>query len=364
MFSVTSFYEAVIRSHARLTYGQAQAFLDGDPVELETAVGASLTALNAVYSAFRAAREKRGGLDFTSREGALDVRDGRLVGVREVERLAAHQLIEEAMIAANVAAAEFLEKEGAASLYRVHERPELAKLDDLRQALAVAGIHLPKGQVDPRSLQQALGQLAGRKDAWLYEQLVLRSMQQAVYTPANQGHFGLALERYMHFTSPIRRYPDLLVHRAIKAVLRGKRDARHLPDLDRLHYLGEECSQTERRAETAGWAVDAWLKCDLLRARIGDSVDGLVAGVTDFGLFVEINGYFVQGLLHVSQLGEDYFHYTAHAASLVGEKTGRRFGLGDSLSVRIVDVDPPQGRIDLELAKGASRSTGKRRRRG
>jgi ribonuclease R len=355
------FFEATIRSHARLTYNNVQDFFDGDAGDVSSAVAESLHTLLEVHRALRGARERRGGLDFETREGEIVIRDGRVCAVEPARRLSTHQLIEEAMIAANVAAAEFLEENESLSLYRVHEAPEVLKLDELRQALAVVGVQLPPGRADPKALQTALAGLAGQAHAWLYEQMVLRSMQQAVYSPVNQGHFGLALERYMHFTSPIRRYPDLLVHRAIKAVLKDKRDRRHLPDLDRLHLLGESCSHTERRAESAGWAVDAWLKCDLLQQRIGEVFEGLVAGVTDFGLFVDIEGYYVQGLLHVSELGNDYYHYNAQTASLIGEKSGRRFRLGDTLEVRVVDVDPPQGKIDLRLPVGDGGAARKRR---
>jgi ribonuclease R len=368
------FYEAVIRSHARLTYASVQQFLDGADLDADLEgvdggaqpqVGQSLNALQELFVAFRVARDKRGGLDFTSRECAISINDGRVSAVAPVQRLATHQLIEEAMIAANVAAAEFLEAHDGLSLYRVHESPDVLKLEELRQALAGIGINLPAGQANPHTLKQVLERLADVPNGWLYEQMVLRCMQQATYTPKNEGHFGLALERYMHFTSPIRRYPDLLVHRAIKAALNPKlKDKpRYQPDLDRLQFLGEQCSHTERRAESAGWTVDSWLKCDYLREHVGTTIEGFVAGVTDFGLFVELSGYYVQGLLHVSELGSDYFNYNPATASLVGERSGQRFSLGDSLKVRIVDVDPPQGRIDLRLTEATPNTPRKRKGR-
>ena len=246
----------------------------------------------------------------------------------------------------------------------MHEPPEVDKLEELRQALSYAGVRLAKGQVDPGALQAALSRLPDTADAWLYAQLALRSLQQARYSPDNQGHYGLALQRYMHFTSPIRRYPDLLVHRAIKAVLqqaRGKGRARdRLPGMDQLVQLGEVCSHSERRAESAAWLVDGWLKCHLLLDRVGDTMDGVVAGVTEFGLFVELDGFFVQGLLHISNLGADYYQFNARALSLVGERSGRRFSLGDRLRVQIASVEPPQAKIDLQLSGGGR---GRRKRR-
>ena len=352
------FYESVIYSHARLTYNQVQAFLDGEdelPVaeEYATAVKDSVKALAQIHKAMRSAREGRGALDFETREGSVQIEHGRVVAVEPVERLTANQLIEEAMIAANVCAARFLEEHKTPALYRVHEAPDPDKVEELRQALSFVGVRMAPGDISPAAMQSALARLPEHADKWLYAQLALRTLKQAVYTPNNQGHFGLALERYMHFTSPIRRYPDLIVHRAIKTVLaheEGRKPKFKIPSGDELHRLGEQCSNNERRAEGAGWQVDAWLKCDFLADQVGNTFDGIVAGVTEFGLFVELDGYFVQGLLHISNLGSDYFQFQARMMSLVGERSGRRFGLGEKLKVIIREVDPPQGRIDLVLA--------------
>ena len=367
------FYEAVIHSHARLTYEQVEAFIDsGTPLpvkaERRDGVHASVEALARLHGAMRQARDKRGALDFATREGLVVIAQGAVSAIEPVRRLRAHQLIEEAMIAANVCAAEFLEAFEQPSLYRVHEPPDAAKIEELRQALAYVGVRLAAGKVDPPSLQGALSRLPDTAEAWLYAQLALRSLQQAVYTPDNAGHYGLALERYMRFTSPIRRYPDLLVHRAIKAVLRRGRGARHqgkLPGMDELHGLGETCSNNERRAEGAAWLVDAWLKCDFLQDRVGETMDGIIAGVTEFGLFVELEGYYVQGLLHVSNLGADYFQFNARSLALVGESSGRRFALGDKLRGVVIEIEPPQGRIDLQLAQpGPRRKSSRKSRRG
>jgi ribonuclease R len=224
---------------------------------------------------------------------------------------------------------------------------------------------MPGGAVEPRVMQAALAALPEHGNTWLYAQLALRSLKQAVYAPKNEGHYGLALERYMHFTSPIRRYPDLNVHRAIKTVLARRSDGKapKLPDADELHWLGEQCSVAERRAESAGWLVDAWLKCDYLKDRVGDTFAGTIATVTEFGLFIELEGYFVQGLLHISNLGADYFNFNSRAMALEGERNGRRFVMGDALDVVIQNIEPAQGKIDLRLVGGsATRDRGRRRR--
>jgi ribonuclease R len=353
------FYEAVIRSWQRLTYTRVQEFLDAGALDVEARVQDSLRALKAVYEALRTAREARGALDFDTHEAALELHDGHVRAIHPVTRLDAHRLIEEAMIAANVSAARFLEAAGRPGMYRVHEPPDRDKSEQLRQALAYAGVRLGKGELTPVIVHAALDSLGDRPDRWIFEMLALRAMTQAVYSPANKGHFGLALERYMHFTSPIRRYADLVVHRAIKAVL-NDRDAGMSDDW--LVTTGEHISTAERRAESVAWGVEGWLKCEYVAGRIGEEFDGVVMGVTDFGLFVELTGFYVQGLLHISELGADYFRYSSNAMSLVGDRSGRRFGLGDRLRVRLVDVQPSAGKIDLVLVGGAGGKSGRKDR--
>jgi ribonuclease R len=342
------FYEAVIRSWQRLTYERVQEFLDEGALDVEPEVCRSLTELQSVYRAFRDAREARGALDFDTHEAALELEDNRVKAIHPVHRLEAHKLIEEAMIAANVCAAEFIERTlgPKRGMYRVHEPPAAEKLEALKQGLAMAGVQLPHGDLTPRGLKAATDQLAGKENRWLYEMLVLRSLMQAVYTPDNKGHFGLGLTRYMHFTSPIRRYADLLVHRTIKAILQGEEP---LYDTETLLEIGMRISATERRAESAGWAVDAWLKCEYIAPRVGETFEGIVMGVTEFGLFVELKGFYVQGLLHISELGSDYFQYQPQSLALVGERSGRRFTLGDELTVILTDVVPEEGKLDLRL---------------
>ena len=361
------FYDAVICSHGRLTYEQVQAHLDqGHELPVASAnqkpVAKSVAALAALHDAFRQARERRGGLDFETREGAIEIVAGHVTSVSRVQRLKAHQMIEEAMINANVCAARFIENAEQCSLYRVHAVPDPIKLEELGLDLRGVGLSLPKGVPQPIVFKRLLDELGQRSNGWLYQQLILRSMQQAVYTPKNQGHFGLGLERYMHFTSPIRRYPDLLVHRAIKAILRG--DLSRLPGLDQLEDFGERCSSLERRAESAGWTVEAWLKCDLLKHRTGDTFSGTIAGVTEFGLFVDIEGYFVQGLLHISDLGADYFRFERAQQCLVGERNGKRYGLGDRIQVLVANVEPAQGKIDLRRVGGGAKPDGFKSNKG
>ena len=345
------FCEAIIRSWQRLTYTQVGAMFDGAPLEVEPEVRTSLDALHRCYGALLKARELRGALDFDSHECALELKGGRAVAVTPVVRNDAHRLIEEAMIAANVCAAEFIEKNGSQALYRVHGQPELMKLQLLRSAFAMASVHLGN-EVSPRAIQAALEQITGRPDAWIFEMLTLRTMQQAVYQPGNIGHFGLALSHYMHFTSPIRRYADLVVHRAIKAVLHGRK-----PPLEEsaLADIGTHISFTERRAEQAERAVDSWLKCDLVQEHIGEEMGGRVGGVTEFGLFVELDGFYVQGLVHISELGQDYYRFHPQSMALIGDRSGQRFQLGDVLRVRIRDVRAALGRIDLEIVQAGKK---------
>jgi len=367
------FYDAVICSWARLTYNQVNSYYT-DAVDLplgdegygkrtaqqsNDGVRANVDELRRVYAALLRARSKRGALEFETRSGVLRIEEGRVAEIIEVTRNDAHRLIEEAMISANVCAAKFIGGKAARALYRVHEPPQADKADVLRDALAYAGIRVQDVPSDPKALATLLEPLAGREDAWLLYSLILRAMSQACYQPENKGHFGLALTDYMHFTSPIRRYPDLIVHRVIKALVHGKRAP--LQAMDKLVQAGEHLSNTERRAEDVERGVSNWLKCDFVASKVGETFSGTVVGVQDFGLFVELDGYFVQGLVHISNLGEDYFSLQPSSQSLVGDRSGRSFQLGDQFDVVLLDVQAPQGKLDLELASNHKANKRKRR---
>jgi ribonuclease R len=353
----TRFYSGVMRSHARLTYDAAAAALvERDPVlrrSLSAPVLASLESLYDLYRAFRRQREERGALDFETGEVRVVVGDdGRVADLKAYPRNDAHRLIEECMIAANVEAAKFLKKHGMPTLYRVHASPAEERILELKRFLGTRGLLLQtEGEIDPVTLAKLLGDVHDRPDAALLESMIIRSLAQAVYQPDNVGHFGLALEAYAHFTSPIRRYPDLLVHRAIRHVLKGGTAESFEHSLTEMDVLGQETSQRERRADEASRDVTAFLKCEFMRDRVGHTFPGVITGVTDFGIFVQLTGLQVDGLVHVANLGRDYFRYEEDRKTLVGERSGERFTLGDQLVVRVARVDPSERKIDFELVE-------------
>ena len=366
------FHEAIIKSKARTTYHQVEEYYCSGkfPGQADAGVLSSLDCLRDVYFILQRKRIERGALDISTSEALLELSSGSVVALKRDERNDTHHLIEELMLLANVCAAKFLEKNSRSFLYRNHESPDILKWEQLRKSFATLGISVGRGDLTPKTVQNLLSEIAMHRSGEIYQHLVLKSLQQAMYEPDKKGHFGLALDSYTHFTSPIRRYPDLLAHRAIKSILRGIEQAEGAIE-DNFINLGLSCSQTERRAEAAGWAVDAWLKCDYLLDLVGETVDGFVAGVTEFGLFVELRGYFIQGLLHVTNLGNDYYKYYPNRVSLVGESSGQAFSLGDQIRVKIASVEPAQGKIDLivesssqKKAKGKKRLSKHRRRRG
>ena len=351
----TRFYEAVIRSHARLTYDQAWAYLEnpleGAADELTPEVRASLQTLYAVYGALKEARDARGALDF--RGGEVKARiggDGRIEGFYAVTRNDAHRLIEECMIAANVEAAVALRLAKAGSLYRVHGQPEDKRVTELQKvlnALQVGAVFSEKPT--PREFRQLVERLGARPDGLLLESLVIRSLAQAVYQQTNIGHFGLALEEYAHFTSPIRRYPDLLVHRAIKAAVLPNSASGHRYTTAELQTLGAESSQRERRADDASRDVMGYLKCLYLQPRVGETFDATITSALEFGLFVQLKEMPIDGLVHISAIPGDYWELENGGMGLVGQRTGRRWQLGDSVRVRLSRVDLTQRQIDFEL---------------
>ena len=345
------FYPAVFRSRARLTYNQVWGWLSGElaPVTpAHQAVQPQLHTLYALFKALHAAREKRGAIDFDTVETQMQFNDqGKIEAIVPVVRNDAHRLIEECMLAANVCAADFLEKRKQPGLFRIHGTPSPEKLQGLRDFMKEFGLGLEGGDSPTgKDYGKLLDQIRARPDFSLLQTILLRSMQQAIYSPDNIGHFGLSYEYYTHFTSPIRRYPDLLVHRAIKNALKFEKVT--LPaDEAAWEEIGLHCSATERRADEATRDVEAWLKCYYMQDRIGEVFDGTISGVTAFGAFVTLDQVYVEGLVHISELGSDYFHYDPIRHCLLGERTKQQYRVGDRLRVKLVRADLESNRIDF-----------------
>ena len=357
------FYPAVMFSHARLTYNEvAAALYEDDATATKKLKGLlpQLRHLDALYRVLVKARAARGAIDFETMETRMVFDDeGKIARIIPVSRNDAHRIIEECMLAANVCASDFLREKEHAALYRIHEGPTPEKLEKLREFLKEFGLGLSGGE-EPHAKDYArlLEKIKGRPDMQLLQTVMLRSLQQAVYSPDNVGHFGLAYESYTHFTSPIRRYPDLVIHRAIKAALRGDK---YRPG--KWEDIGIHCSQTERRADEATRDVESWLKCYYMRDRIGEEFAGSVSAVKSFGIFVALDDVFVEGLVHISDLGSDYFHYDDAKHQLLGERSGNRFRLADRVRVQLVRVDMESSKIDFRLA-GEVGKTGKKGRTG
>jgi len=349
------FYPAVMFSHARLTYNQvAAALYDGDEAQRDQLrpLLPHLENLDRIFRLLLKSRSKRGAIDFETVETRMVFNDnGKIERIEPEVRNDAHRLIEECMLAANVCAAQYLLTHHQPALYRVHEGPTPEKLDKLRTFLKEFGLTLG-GSDSPHAGDYArlLAQVKERPDAQLLQTVMLRSLRQAMYSPDNVGHFGLGYDAYTHFTSPIRRYPDLLVHRAIKAVLRGERY--HEADWE---AIGLHCSATERRADDATRDVEAWLKSYYMQDKIGEEYSGSVAAVVPFGMFVALDDIFIEGLVHISDLGSDYFHYDETRHALTGERTGTQFRLSDRVRVQVVRVDMESSKIDFRLLAGGER---------
>jgi ribonuclease R len=383
------FYPAVIHSAARLTYNQVAAVLadpKGEEAQARPAIVPHLLNLNEVFHALLGARQERGAIDFETTETYIVCNPmGKIEKIIPRTRNDAHRLIEECMLAANVCAADLLIRHKHPGTFRIHAVPTEEKLNQLRTFLKQTGLNLGGGNKPSASDYAAvMREIKERPDAALLQTMLLRSMQQAVYSPDNVGHFGLAYEAYAHFTSPIRRYPDLLTHRAIKAILLGKRyepkgldvsklnttvsnatrkqaakdkaegKAKNEKDLTIWDALGVHCSANERRADEASRDVENWLKCYFMQDKLGESFTGTVAGVTTFGIFVQLDELYVEGLVHVTGLGQDYFQYDEARHLLRGERTGKTFGLTDRVTVQVAKVDLEARKIDLVLADGAS----------
>jgi len=358
------FYPGVMHSQARLTYNEVWEALS-NPASRAAMRHAKLLPrlheLHEVYRAFARARAKRGALELETTETQIICdANGRIERIVARVRNDAHRIIEECMLAANVCAADLLQRKKHEALLRVHEGPTPAKLETLRATLKALGLQLGGAEAPkPVDYAQLIVKIRARPDAPLLNMLLLRSMQQAQYSPHNVGHFGLAYEAYAHFTSPIRRYPDLLVHRALKAILAGKRYVPELaggadpqmPSIDRWEQLGMVCSANERRADEASRDVEAWLKSYYVRERVGEIFSGSIAAVVPFGLFVVLDELYVEGLVHVSELGSEYFQFNDATHELRGERTGIRYRLGDRLTVQVARVDLEARRIDFRMVR-------------
>ena len=370
------FYESVIYSHARLTYTKVGEMLDAHQTnhalrEEYKDVVAHIDELHALYKVLRVTREARGAIDFETTETRILFDDDRKIDkIVPVVRNDAHKLIEECMLCANVSAAKFIEKHELDGLFRVHNGPKEQKLTNLKTFLGALGLSLPSSAPAPADYQRLLEKIADRPDSKIIQTVMLRSLSQAMYQPDNNGHFGLAYDAYAHFTSPIRRYPDLLVHRAIRSVIRSKKQSIHVKRADGAPVLskhaiypysfedmvmfGEHTSMAERRADEATRDVVSWLKCEYLQNHVGDIFQGVVTGVTNFGLFVELLDVYVEGLIHITGLPSDYYRFEEAHHRLLGERTNRVFSLGDVLTVQVAGVKLDERKVDFELIEDPS----------
>ncbi|MFY8273662.1 ribonuclease R [Pseudoalteromonas sp. SSDWG2] len=362
------FYEAVMNSHARLTYTKVHAILEGDErlrEEYAPLVG-HLQDLQQMYMTLKSARQQRGAIEFETLETRFVFDAHRKIeSIVPVVRNDAHKLIEECMILANVAAARLLEKHEASALYRVHDEPDAEKMSHFRQFLGELGVENPFGESpEPGEITSAIDKLADRPEIELIQTMLLRAMKQAVYQADNIGHFGLALPAYAHFTSPIRRYPDLVVHRAIKAILKSQgqqTSGEYEYTADEADQLGEQCSMTERRADDATREVADWLKCEYMQDHVGMQFGGVISSVTNFGVFVRLDDLQIDGLVHIASLGDEYYHYDGAKHCLVGEHTNKVYRMGDKIRVQVASVSLEERRINLVLASDSEDRYSRRR---
>ena len=349
LLSEYKFYPAIIFSKARLTYTIAHKILyenNDNLTKKYNYVLTNLKNLKKVYDLLSKQREKRSAIEFDSVETAINFNDdGKIDSIQPVHRNEAHKIIEECMLAANVSAAKFLLKENSPAIYRNHESPKEEKLELLKNYIAEFGLKLGGGQKpSAKDYSALLKSIKLRPESQMLQTIILRSMQQAVYETKNKGHFGLAYDTYTHFTSPIRRYPDLIVHRAIKEKLKRK-DLR-VKDLD---GIAKQCSTTERRADEASRDVEDWLKCYFMKDRLGDIFSGTISSVTGFGVFVSLDEIYIEGLIHVTDLGNDYYIFDKSKHALIGERTNEIFTMGDRVRVKVTKIDVDLARIDLNI---------------
>ncbi|QIA62306.1 ribonuclease R [Vibrio astriarenae] len=365
-------YEAVMNSHARLTYNKVNAILEGDE-ELATRyepLVPHLQELHKMYKVLKHARDNRGAIEFETIETKFIFNAERKIDrIEPVIRNDAHKIIEECMILANIASASLVEKAKEPALYRIHESPGELKLQGFRDFLGELGLELKGGlEPSPTDYAELVHKISERQDKELIQTMLLRSLKQAVYNADNAGHFGLALKRYAHFTSPIRRYPDLLLHRAIKYLIAkqaGTNKDRWTPtggfhySFDDMDVFGEQCSMTERRADDATREVADWLKCEYMQDHVGEELEGVIANVTSFGFFVRLSDLHIDGLVHISNLANDYYQYDPIGQRLIGESFGLIYRLGDAVKVKVLSVNLNDKQIDFELVETSRKLRGK-----
>ena len=365
-------YEAVMNSHARLTYNKVADMLNGDEElrERYAPLVPHLEELNNMYRVLKKAREVRGAIEFETVETKFIFNANRKIDrIEPLVRNDAHKIIEECMILANIASASYVEKAKEPALYRIHETPGEERLMGFRDFLGELGLNLGGGlEPSPTDYAMLMQQVGERPDKELIQTMLLRSMKQAVYNPDNCGHFGLALKRYAHFTSPIRRYPDLLLHRAIKYLIAKEngtlRDNRtptggfHY-SFDDMDFYGEQCSMTERRADDATREVSDWLKCEYMQDHVGEVLDGVIANVTGFGFFVRLTELHIDGLVHISSLDNDYYQFDPIGQRLIGESFGAIYRLGDSVKVKVQAVNLDDRQIDFALVETSRKVRGR-----
>lgn len=364
-------YEAVMNSHARLTYNKVHDILEGDEElrERYRELVPHLEELHRMYKVLKGAREQRGAIEFETVETKFIFNAQRKIeSIEPLIRNDAHKLIEECMIMANIASASLVEKAKEPSLYRIHEAPGEERLMGFRDFLGELGLDLGGGlEPSPTDYAHLMSQVGERPDKELIQTMLLRSMKQAVYNADNAGHFGLALQRYAHFTSPIRRYPDLLLHRAIKYLIakeEGRNQDRWTPtggyhySFDDMDYYGEQCSMTERRADDATREVSDWLKCEYMQDHVGEELEGVIANVTGFGFFVRLTELHIDGLVHISTLANDYYQFDPIGQRLIGESFGAIYRLGDVVKVKVLAVNLDDRQIDFELVETSRKLRG------
>jgi len=355
----STFFRAVMRSQVRFTYTEVAEIVRGNKALQEQYAPQvqMIQDLHELYQTLHRQRKQRGAIDFDTIETRIlfDL-NGKIKSIVPTVRNVAHKMIEESMLAANVCAAKFIDRNKRGSLFRIHDRPPTDKLTALRQFLSELGLDLPgRTKPTPKDFSTLIERIQHREDRHMIETVMLRSLSQAQYSPNNIGHFGLAYPHYVHFTSPIRRYPDLIVHRVIIDILAANKSKKHKITVIDLEKIALHCSETERRSDDATRDAQLALKCHYMQDKVGQHFRGVVSGVANFGVFVELKDVYVEGMIHVTALGDEYYQYDPNNHRLVGDRTRKTYRLGDALDVQVVRVDIEAKRIDLELSESAQK---------